>query len=62
MKYQVEVEQRTVICAYAEIEIEADSEAEARDKAEWLDDDDLDFGHGCEPDIEYRVTEFKEIK
>ena len=62
MKYRVEVEQRTVICAYAEIDIEANSKAEARDKAERLDEDDLDFGPDCEPDIEYEATHIKEIK
>ena len=60
MKYRVEVEMRTVTCAYAEVIVEADSEEAARDKAEGLDEYDLDFGPDCEPDIEYNITDVKE--
>lgn len=61
MKYRVEVEMRTVTCAYAEIEIEANNEYEARNKAKWLTEDDLDFGPESYPDVDYNVTFTKEI-
>lgn len=61
MKYRVEVEMRTVTCAYAEIEIEAGTANEAQNKAKWLTKDDLDFGPESYPDVDYNVTFVREI-
>ena len=60
MKYRVEVEMRTVTCAYAEVIVEADSKQAAKDKAEGFDQFDLDFGPDSYPDIEYNIIDVKE--